>query len=611
MPAHHPHVCGAPAPRRAYASSGTAFRWWHAAWLLAWPATASADVRLAKIFSDHMVLQRETPVPVWGWADPGEKVTVSFAGQSQSAVAGKNGGWSVRLRPLQANPSAQELTVSADNTLKLTDILVGDVWMVSGQSNAAFGLGGCKAPGDIAGANFPLIRFSGYWEHFAGTPQLDGGAPWQVVSPATAAGCSAIGFYFARKVQPEAGVPIGILTCAVGGTEIENWMSPEAIHNYPENASVAKALRDTISQWESELAMTRTAPGGDRPAFLPVNQPIGIEVAVAWLSKVREALKAGNTPVDPSFVEFEAWIKAAQAAVGARTAVPAPPEFGPVGTWLLSTPLPAELKRIPLAPYPQPDRWGIGGHGWFRTQSLYNGMIHPFIPVPIKGMLWYQGEGGSGNAYRHRVRAMVETMRKEKASDFPVYIVQLPNYEKATDDPRGDGIEKWPTTREQQLLCLEIPKVGLVVTIDVGDPADLHPSNKGDIGERLALWALAKDYGKPIVFSGPIFKEAKVIDDKVRISFHGTGSGLMVGKKDGRNPTVEDPSRKLKRFAIAGADQQWHWADAVIDGDTVLVSSPAVPAPAAVRYAFSMNPEGCNLYNKEGLPASPFRTDDW
>ena len=202
-------------------------------------------------------------------------------------------------------------------------------------------------------------------------------------------------------------------------------------------------------------------------------------------------------------------------------------------------------------------------------------------------------------------------MRQEKNSQFPVYIVQLPNFDKPTDDPAGDGVEKWPTTREQQLKCLQIPKTGLAVTIDVGDAADLHPPNKGDMGERLALWALAKDYGKRIVYSGPLYKSMQIADGKIRLVFESVGSGLMAGRKEGRNPTVEDKGAKLKRFAIAGEDKRWVWADAVIDGATVVVSSPEVARPVAVRYAFSMNPEGCNLYNKEGLPASPFRTDNW
>jgi sialate O-acetylesterase len=284
-----------------------------------------------------------------------------------------------------------------------------------------------------------------------------------------------------------------------------------------------------------------------------------------------------------------------------------------VGEWLLQTPLPPDLKRIPLAPYPQTDRWGIGGHGWFRTQSLYNGMVHPLLPFTIRGMLWYQGENGSGPHYDDRMAGMIAALRAKKGDDFPVYIVQLPNYGPANDDPAGGPqVTNFPVTRMEQLECLRIPRTGLVVTIDAGDAEDLHPKNKRDVGERLALWALAKDYGKTgLVCSGPLFSAMTVEGATARIAFDGIGSGLMVGRKDGRNPAVEDQAMKLARFAIAGTDKRWAWADAVIEGDTVVVSSPQVPQPVAVRYAFSMNPQGCNLYNREGLPASPFRTDDW
>ena len=432
-------------------------------------AAAHANVRLPRSFSDHMVLQRDMKTNVWGWAAPGESISVQFDGQNLACNADKTGAWSVVLAPMKANATAQELTVTGKNTMKLSDVLVGDVWMVSGQSNAAFGLGGCKTPEDISSANFPLIRFTGGWEHFVGSPQIDGGSSWSVVQPGSAGGCSAIAYYFARKVQHETGVPIGILSCAVGGTEIECWMSPEAIYNYPENADMAKRCKESIQEWERELPSSK-ATGGNRPAYLPVEQPIGLDLASAWLADVRSKLKISATPLDPSLMELESWVAAARDALTHHKPVPPQPEFEAVGKWLLATALPDNLKRIPLLPHPA-DRYGVGGHGWFRWQTLYNG--------------------------------------------------------------------------------------------------------------------------------------------KIILSFDNTGAGLMVGKKDGRNPTVQDMGAKLQRFAIAGEDKKWVWADAVIDGKTVLVSSPEVPKPVAVRYAFSMNPEGCNLYNKEGLPASPFRTDDW
>lgn len=587
-----------------------AFMW---AGLALLPALALAEVRLPKSFSSHMMLQRDKSARVWGWAAPGEKVTVRFAGQNLVANAGKDGDWLVELAPMKASAEPQDLVVTATNTITLTDVLVGDVWMVSGQSNAGFSLGGCDAPEDVQSADFPAIRFSGYFEHFAGSPQRDGGAGWTVMSPHTAAACSGIGFYFARRVHQETGVPIGILTCCVGGTEIETWMSPEAINDYPGNARVARASREKMAEWEKELAATRTAPDGNWPAYLPRKQPIGIDVALPWATTVRETLKGSGSPIDLTFDELEAWMQSARAALDTHGPIPPPPEFGPVGEWLLGTSLPADLKRIPLAPYPQPDRWGIGGHGWFRTQSLYNGMIHPLLPFSIKGMLWYQGENGSGTEYHERMRGMIETLREKKNDDFPVYIVQLPNYGKPNEEPSGGpDVGNFPMTRMEQFKCLELlPKTGLAIAIDAGDAEDLHPKNKFDVGERLALWALAKDYGKSLVFCGPLYRSMTIEGDRIRISFDSVGGGLVIARKRGRDPAVQDSDAKLAHFAIAGADRKWAWADAVIDGDTVTVSSPKVKEPVAVRYAFSTNPAGCNLYNKEGLPASPFRTDDW
>ena len=245
--------------------------------------------------------------------------------------------------------------------------------------------------------------------------------------------------------------------------------------------------------------------------------------------------------------------------------------------------------------------------------ALYNGMINPVVPYGIKGAIWYQGEsnGGEGDSYYHKMRALIGGWRKVwNQGDFPFYHVQLANWQKPNDNPAGgDG---WAKVRMAQLQSLQIPNTGMAVSIDIGDAADIHPKNKFDVGERLALWALRDNYGKKdLVVSGPLYKSMKVDGNKIRVSFDHAGSGLMVGKKDGRNPTVEDKGGKLKRFAIAGEDKKWVWADAVIDGAAVVVSSPDVAKPVAVRYAFTMNPEGCNLYNKEGLPASPFRTDEW
>lgn len=512
-----------------------------ALWL---PITAHADVRLANVFSDHMVLQRGMPVTVWGVASPGEGVTVSFAGASTNTTADGQGNWMVKLPAMDACVEGRELKVAGRNTIVLKDVLVGDVWLCSGQSNMAFALGGCKAEEDIRAADLPGIRYRGYWERFCGMPQADVlPGTWARLSPATAGGCTAVGFYFARKVHGETGVPIGLVESTVGGTEIECWMPPEALREYPEHAAIARRLDEAVAAYRKALAGS-------------------LEDIDRWLAATRKAL-AANEPVPPQ-------------------------------------------PRIPG--HPNEDR-----EHWVRIQSLYNGMIHPLTRYAIKGVLWYQGEnnGNEDAAYVGKQKALVETWRRLWGSEFPFYYVQLANFEKPTDDA-GDG-HGWPHCRMAQFQCLHIPRTGMAVIIDVGEGGDIHPRNKQDVGERLALWALAKDYGKPVVYTGPLFKEARAEGGKMRVVFepYSIGGGLMVGRKTGRQPVAEDKEGKLCRFALAGADKQWRWADAEIAGDSVVVSSPEVPAPVAVRYAFSMNPQGCNLYNKAGLPASPFRSDSW
>ena len=239
-------------------------------------------------------------------------------------------------------------------------------------------------------------------------------------------------------------------------------------------------------------------------------------------------------------------------------------------------------------------------------------MVAPLAPFAIRGAIWYQGEsnGGEGEEYFHKTQALVNGWRKLFNPELAFYWVQLANFQGANENPAGgDG---WSRIREAQRKALTIPHTGMAVITDIGEAGDIHPRNKQDVGFRLAHWALNQTYGKSdLVASGPLFKEAKVEAGAIRISFDNVGGGLMVGKKEGLEPTKEVADGKLARFAIAGEDKQWHWADATIDGDTVVVKSDKVEKPVAVRYAYSMNPDGANLYNKEGLPASPFRTDDW
>lgn len=516
--------------------------------LIAWLActSAQAEVTLARLFGDHAVLQRDRELPVWGWAEPGERVTVSLGARQAETVADAAGKWLVRLdaQPMSGEPLV--LRVVGKNVVERRDILLGDVWLCSGQSNMEFPLGACDAADDIREADLPRIRQFGVALHFAATPQTDVSGQWTVCSAQHAPGFTAVGFYFARKVHRETGVPIGLLRSSVGGTNIECWMAQETLLTTPALEPYAKVMRESLALYQRDLA-----------AALP-----GIE---DWAARSRAALQAGRP-------------------------IPQPP------TW-------------PEFPF---------GEKVFRPRcvTLHNGMIAPLVPTALKGVLWYQGENNAGGAfegeqYLAKKRALIGDWRAWFGdAELPFYFVQLAAWQKPNEQPAGgDG---WAVFRDAQRRCLTIPHTGMASAVDVGDAEDIHPKNKFDVGERLARWALARQYGqRELVPSGPLFRELRIEGQVARVRFDHVGGGLMVGRKEGRRPTVADPNARLARFALAGADRQWRWAEARIDGDSVVCSHPEIAAPVAVRYAFMMNPAGANLYNRDGLPASPFRTDDW
>jgi sialate O-acetylesterase len=466
-------------------------------------ATAQADVKLASVFGDSMVLQRELKVPVWGTADPGEQVAVTFGDQTKNTEAGKNGRWQVKLDALKANAEGQSLTVKGNNTVALKDVLVGEVWICSGQSNMEWRVSGALNPQEeIEAANHPLIRLFDVPGHTT-SPVAKDTCPgsWKVCQPKTVGGFSAVGYFFGRRLQKELNVPIGLVGSNWGGTRIEPWTSPAGFRSVPE----LKKIADTVDAYTET-----TKVGGGSPS------------------------------------------------------------------------------------------------------AIYNAMIHPLAPFAMRGAIWYQGEsnGGEGESYYHKTQALVNGWRKLFNPDLAFYWVQLADFRQPNENPAGgDG---WAKLREAQRKALNIKHTGMAVIIDIGQANNIHPRNKQDVGARLAQWALHQTYGKKdIVPSGPLFKSHKVDGNAIRLSFNHVGGGLMVGKKEGLAPTRNVKDGKLARFAIAGADKKWHWAEAIIDGDNVIVKSSEVPNPVAVRYAYSMNPAGANLYNKEGIPASPFRTDDW
>lgn len=512
--------------------------------LFLFPALSFAEVELPHIFTDHMVLQRGIPVPVWGAAEPNAEVSVSFAGQTKKATADDSGKWMVKLDPLKASKNGRELNAGG-RTIK--DVLVGEVWICSGQSNMEWSINGSKeAEREKREADYPLIRHIKIPKRPSNAKEWDFNAEWQVCTPQNAGGFTAVGYFFGRRLHKELDVPVGLINSSWGGTRVEPW-TPKNGYEYATQFDDASFAAPTIKMLEK-------------------NDP---------------ATADGKKNYQEGFAKFREWLEEAEAAV-------------------------AEGK----VPKNQPPRLPGLDNSHQTPTRLYNGMIHPLVPYAVKGAIWYQGEsnGGDGEKYTRKLEAMIHGWREVWGQkDFPFHFVQLANFQ--TDNEKPEGGDGYARIREGMRKLLAYPQTGMAVIIDIGEARDIHPRNKQDVGSRLAQWALAKDYGKDIVPCGPLYKSHAIKDGTVVISFDHVGGGLIAGEKDGLDPVKEVD--ELERFAIAGADKKWVWADAKIVGDTIVVSSAEVPQPKAVRYAYSANPEGKKLYNKEGIPASPFRTDDW
>ena len=520
---------------------------------LCWLAAAGhvlATPTLNGLFTDNMVLQREMPVPVWGTAAPGEKITVTFAGQTAVGTADENGYWKVALAPLVASSEGRELTVAGADLATpviIKNVVVGEVWLLSGQSNMQWEIGQTKFYGlEKETADYPLIReiqVARENNYYPLTELPVPARPWRACSPDTVGNFSAAGFFFGRKLFEELQVPIGLVNAAMGGTRIEPWMAPESFSGDP---ALEKGAADAN-------AYNLRIPEG-RERFLEK-----LAQRSVWEAESRDVLAAGRFPA-----------------------------------------------REPEALF----RGNI--HQTQRPSALFNGMIYPLVPHAFRGVIWYQGEnnGGEDDPYVVMKKALINGWRDLWGrGDFPFYFAQISSINQPTpDNPAGGG--NFVPVRNAQLRSLVITNTGMAVTIDLNETADLHPDNKKDVGERLALWALANDYGRDIECSGPVFREQKTEGNTIRLFFDHTGGGLMVGRKEGLKPAEEVVDGELKHFAVAGSDMNWRWADAVIDGDTVVVSSPDVPEPTVVRYAYAANPATANLYNRAGLPASPFTTEE-
>ncbi len=627
------------------------------------PSTSAAAKPLpfvASIFGDNMVLQRGKPNTLWGWSDPGDEIILSIADQTATAVAGADRRWQTKIDPPAAG-GPYTLRIAGAQTVELHNVLVGDVWLCGGQSNMQVSLRIVRNSEDeIKAANYPEMRFFTVAQRSAYHPTsaLDGS--WKVVSPDTADRLSAVAYYFARRVQQDIHVPIGLVIDAVGGTPAEAWTSADALrplHDFETPLAELQRLAATSApeygnfvmhwyddydiglkgNWASTAFDDSTwksvpVPGGfaelgvpDQPALvwfrreitLPDPLPPGRSLLfLGSIEKMDTAFINGTEVGASSWVENprvyfirDGVLKPGRNIIALRVLKTEPtggflgkPEdlhllLGDKSSISLAGQWKAQLSVDARPPHPLP----IAYQNWPVMPSvLYEGMLAPVAPLAIAGALWYQGEENSPRGYQYRriLPAMIGDWRHLFGQgDFPFYIVSLPAFKTRSAVPTTD---EWSETRESQAVAAAaVPNTCLAVTIDTGEADNIHPKEKAPVGDRLARCALANYYGEHnIVYAGPTFASVERVPGALRIHFAHTDGGLVV-KGD-----------KLGEFAIAGDDRKWAWADARIEGDTVVVSSPAIPNPTQVRYAWQSNPLA-TLFNGAGLPAAPFRSDNW
>ncbi|MBN1478879.1 9-O-acetylesterase [candidate division KSB1 bacterium] len=627
-------------------------------------------ITLPAVFTDNMVLQRDIHVPVWGKATPNGKVTVRFEGQKKSTVADENGDWQIRLDPLTTGgPFVLEI-IGKEPTI-LANVLVGEVWVCSGQSNMEMPLADWgkidNFEEEIAAATWSSIRLFQVQKAMSLLPQEDVLAEaWQECSPNTIPLFSAVGYFFGRKLYKELDVPIGLIHTSWGGTVAEAWTAPESLKQMEDFAPIMQELKTAatteeelraeyerkVEEWQKLVnARIEEAQSGaaswessdiDDSDWKSMTLPIlwesaglpGFDGLVMFRKMVdvpdvvaSEGFTLSLGPIDDQDVTF---VNGQQ--VGSTDRYNAQREYnipadifkagdnliavqvldtgGGGGVWGEASQMwlkSASGTRIALSgewkykeimsldevpPRPQsPDSPN-------RPTVLYNAMLEPLMPYAIRGAIWYQGESNAARAYQYRelFPTMINSWRANWGQgDFSFFFVQLANWRQRREQPLDSD---WAELREAQTKALALPNTGMAVTIDIGDADDIHPKNKRDVGVRLALNALAKVYGKDIAYSGPMYQSMRIEGDKIILTFDHVDGGLVAKGGD------------LTGFAIAGEDKKFVWADAIIEGETVVVSNPEIENPVALRYAWADNP-ACNLYNAAGLPASPFRTDEW
>lgn len=624
----------------------------------------SGAIQLPAIISDNMVLQRSEKTPIWGKAKAGEKITVHFNDVVAEGTADDKGEWRVDLNLAAAQPTPGELTISGSDTITLRNVIVGEVWLCSGQSNMEWTVQSSANPDvEASTADYPAIRHFKVENTVANEPRKELKGQWVVASPDTVRNFTAVGYFFGREIHQKTGQPIGLINSSWGGTDAESWTSDGQLSTDPwylpsiekrklafadtsaataryeketaawtaslpkdeKNEGLAKGWADPatdVSGWKTMVLPQTWQNAGlkhngvlwfRKEVDVPANwagKPATLELGpiddadityvngtrvgdtFSWNAYRKYVLPAEVLKPGKNVIAIRVWDEGGGGGVYGgplKLWIPGEPEIQMAGEWKYA------IEReftVDLAKRPAPPATNNPN----QPAVLYNGMIAPVVPYGIRGAIWYQGENNAGrNAqYRDLLGLMVGGWRKDwQRGDFPFYIVQLAAWQPRNPEPDDTD---WAKLRQSQVEAAnKIPNSGLAVAIDIGDASDIHPKNKQDVGKRLAAWALAKDYGQNIEYSGPTYASHAVEGGKIRLTFGHANGGLVA--KDG----------ELKGFAIGGADGKFVWATASIDGKTVVVSSPGVAAPTAVRYAWGNNPEA-TLYNAEGFPAVPFST---
>ncbi len=635
--------------------------------------TTFADVKLPKLISDGIILQRDADIPVWGWAAANEAIIVTFNGKKYKTKASAAGNWSVTLPKMKAG-GPYTMTIAGKNMIEVKDILIGDVWLCAGQSNMVHQLDihDVLYADEIKNANYPDIR------HFkipittsiAGPQQDLTGGEWQKAVGEAVRPFSAVAYFFAKKIYEKYHIPIGLINASVGGTPIEAWTPKEGFKNFPDIIKIIEENKDTAFV----NAQTRNRPAFNRAPQEPSDKGLTGEkpwYAVDFVPKEWRNINIPGYWEDQGVKDLNGvvWyrreIELPQAMAGQEATVflgriVDADELYINGTKVGNTTyqypqrrydVPANLLKagnnifvirvtnnngkggfVPDKPYyifTNQDTVDLKGYWQYKVgevfapvdfsafarnnnneprprrinpqnepSSLYNAMVAPYKQLPMKGILWYQGESNAGQPkiYEDYMHALVNGWREVfNAPTIPFIYAQLPNFMEVSYSPTESN---WAALRESQLKALRIPNTAMTVNIDLGEWNDIHPDNKKDVGERMALAALKLAYGEDLVYSGPLSKDHIIEGNKIIISFNHVGSGL-----------VTDDGEPLSEFAIAGEDKKFVWANAKIEGDRVVVWSDQVPKPKYLRYAWADNPDNPNLYNKEGLPASPFRIE--